>query len=36
MDECEIPYTISLRSDEVEKFVIKLDRITNDFEELKK
>ena len=31
MDECEIPYTISLRADEVDKFVLKLDRITKDF-----
>ena len=36
MDECEIPYTISLRGDEVDKFVKKLDRISNEFEELKK
>ena len=35
MDECEIPYTISLRGDEVDKFCVKLDRITKDFQELK-
>jgi hypothetical protein len=35
MDECEIPYTINLRAEEVEKFTNKLERITNDFTELK-
>ena len=35
MDECEIPYTINLRSDEVDKFCAKLERITGEFQELK-
>jgi dGTP triphosphohydrolase len=35
MDECEIPYTINLRAEEVDKFTVKLDRITNEFQELK-
>ena len=35
MDECEIPYTINLRAEEVDKFTVKLERITHDFQELK-
>lgn len=36
MDECDIPHTITLRADEVEKFAEKLERISQDFQELKK
>ena len=35
MDECEIPYTINLRAEEVDKFTDKLERITHEFQELK-
>jgi hypothetical protein len=35
MDECEIPYTINLIAEDVEKFSVKLERITSDFQELK-
>ena len=35
MGECEIPVNIALRENEIERFVVKLERIEEDFKDLK-
>ena len=35
MNECEIPVNIAMRENEIERFVVKLERIEEDFKDLK-
>ena len=35
MGECEIPVNIAMRENEIERFVVKLERIEEDFKDLK-